>query len=44
VGNKNKSGREAKKPKKDKKAKGAPIRTTVIPQPERPAATGDADK
>ncbi|MDX6284675.1 MAG: hypothetical protein QOG53_160 [Frankiales bacterium] len=32
---KDRGGREAKKPKKDKKAKAAPVRTTVIPQPER---------
>ena len=45
MGNKNKSGREAKKPKKDKKAKAAPVRTTVIPQPERHTApAADSDK
>jgi hypothetical protein len=31
MGNKNKSGREAKKPKKDKKAKSANAPTSVIP-------------
>jgi hypothetical protein len=31
MGNKNKSGREAKKPKKDKKAKAASAPTPVIP-------------
>jgi hypothetical protein len=39
---KNKGGREAKKPKKDKKAKAAPVRTTVIPPPvERTAGTSE---
>jgi hypothetical protein len=35
MGNKNKGGREAKKPKKSAKAK--PVTTTVIPTTVRPA-------
>jgi hypothetical protein len=31
MGNRDKAGREAKKPKKDKKLKAAPVSTTVIP-------------
>ena len=31
MGNKNKAGRETRKPKKDKKLKAAPVATTVIP-------------
>jgi hypothetical protein len=41
---KDRGGREAKKPKKDKKAKAAPVRTTVIPQPERHNAPAESDK
>jgi hypothetical protein len=37
MGNKNKAGREAKKPKKNAKAKGVPAPTTVLPTPARPA-------
>jgi hypothetical protein len=36
MGNKNKGGREAKKPKKNAKAKGVPVPTTVLPTPARP--------
>jgi hypothetical protein len=36
MGNKNKGGREAKKPKKSAKAK-APVTSTIIPPPARPA-------
>jgi hypothetical protein len=38
MGNKNKGGREAKKPKKNAKAKAAPVTSTVIPTTTRPAA------
>jgi hypothetical protein len=34
MGNKNKGGREAKKPKKSAKAK-APVATTILPPPPR---------
>jgi hypothetical protein len=36
MGNKNKGGREARKPKKSAKAKGAPVATTVLPNVPRP--------
>jgi hypothetical protein len=37
MGNKNKGGREAKKPKKSAKVKGAPVTSTILPPPPRPA-------
>jgi hypothetical protein len=36
MGNKNKAGREAKKPKKSAKLKAAPVTSTVIPSTTRP--------
>ncbi len=39
MGNKNKAGREAKKPKKSAKLKAAPVSTTVIPTTTRPTET-----
>jgi hypothetical protein len=36
MGNKNKGGREARKPKKNAKLKAAPVTSTVIPTTERP--------
>jgi hypothetical protein len=36
MGNKNKGGREAKKPKKSAKLKAPTVTSTVIPQPARP--------
>jgi hypothetical protein len=44
MGNKDKGGRESRKPKKDKKLKAAPVRTTVIPQPERHHADQQPEK
>ncbi len=37
MGSKDKGGREARKPKKNAKLKGAPVTSTVIPSTERPA-------
>jgi hypothetical protein len=37
MGNKNKSGREAKKPKASKKAKGVPVPQSAIIPPPKPA-------
>ncbi|HEX3823969.1 MAG TPA: hypothetical protein VHV79_05865 [Mycobacteriales bacterium] len=37
MGNKNKGGREARKPKKSAKLKAAAVSSTVIPNTERPA-------
>lgn len=37
MGNKNKGGREAKKPKKSAKLKGTPVTSTVLPTTPRPA-------
>lgn len=36
MGNKNKGGREARKPKKSAKLKAAPVSSTVIPTTQRP--------
>ena len=36
MGNKNKAGREPKKPKKSSKLKAAPVATTVIPTAQHP--------
>ena len=42
MGNKNKGGREAKKPKKSAKLKGAPVTSTVHPGDQQ-AAGGQAE-
>jgi hypothetical protein len=36
MGNKNKGGREVRKPKKDAKLKAAPVSSTIIPPAPRP--------
>jgi hypothetical protein len=38
MGSKNKGGREVRKPKQDKKPKGAATMGTIMPPPSRPSA------